>query len=199
MSNIRKFMNIVESKGHLDEFFWRRKPEAEPARSNALADRMNAIAAKPVAPTPNVMNKADTTPAASGQSGSSADRDPNTPRRRGNEREPAHEVFTDHAPALGGEFTYRGSTYQVVGYMREVKARGMFGKRGGGLVACAPHAATWVIGMGGGGPGTLAPVERIRPTGGSAKWSARQRQAVEHSMIRMIDAKQTFTKPTGRH
>lgn len=186
MSDFRKLIDLINEAQKVDEFFWRSKPKASDATDNgALASRMAAVTAKPVATGAPASRGA----APAQQAGTRSHVSQNLDR---SERMATH---VDHAPGIGIEFSYRGRTFEVVGYMREQRAKGMFGQREGKLVACTPNQATWVIGLGGGGPGTVAPVSMIQPTGGKARWSHDKMAKVQSSMTNMIDKKFTLTAP----
>lgn len=188
MSEFRKLIDLINEAQRVDEFNWGRKPKAPEPTSGALADRMNAIATKPVATGDKPSRSPAPTPQAPTQTRMSRDLD----------RSERMATHVDHAPAIGIEFGYRGRTFQVVGYMKELRAKGMFGMRDGKLVACTSNQATWVIGMGGGGPGTVAPVSKIQPTGGKAKWSHDQMAKVQSAMVNMIDQKFTLNTPSTK-
>lgn len=98
------------------------------------------------------------------------------------------------APEIGVKFSYKGKAYAVVGWMTELREPGVFGKRGGKLIACNHDKATWVVGIGGGGPGTVAPINAIQITG-SANWSEEQYRKVVNSAMAAAANKQTLTKP----
>lgn len=104
------------------------------------------------------------------------------------------ETYQEGAPEIGTKFNYQGKTYACCGWMTELSVPGQFGKRGGKLVACRFDQATWVIGMGNGGPGTIAPMNAIQVTG-KMKWTEEQRKKVVDSAMSSISKKLTLDKP----
>jgi hypothetical protein len=102
--------------------------------------------------------------------------------------------YHDGAPEIGTKFTFKDKVYACVGWMVEQRIPGQFGKRGANLIACRHDQATWVIGMGGGGPGTIAPMSQIRVVG-QMKWSEEQRSKVVDSAMLAISKKLTLVKP----
>jgi hypothetical protein len=107
------------------------------------------------------------------------------------------DTYQDGAPEIGTKFEFNGGTFAVAGWMTEMREPGSFGKRGGKLVACPFDKASYVIALGGKGPGAIAPIRDIKIVG-QMGWDEQQRSKVVAHAMELISKRFTINNPYSK-